>query len=384
MFQASTTPVRPINLFLIAVGLLLFLAACGSAEPETAIGLPEKEYTRLNADTFPDVISEEQQRLMAQTPYENEIVAIVSRLNALGLAPQFQLATEGELADLAAVGIPETVLEFYKVANPAEDQLLGGVNLIPASALVDFNQNTILGEVARLNEFVIIADTDEGDAFIMPRDGSGEQQSVYILNLDVQEGAVGEVFAAAHAFVAPSFNDFLSMYASGRLPFAYYQVEQGLEITGFGDAFQRYDDDSGRFGIEYPNNWIVMADPQQPNQINFVNPSFTDSPRRAIISVLVQPSGQNLERTIDASNAFMQEQEAVTDFTINQEQTVSVNGLLGLEQLVSYQVGETEIVQRMVYLQDAQRVYVIGMASQPEEQKRLNDAFEYVLRSFES
>jgi hypothetical protein len=157
-----------------------------------------------------------------------EIAALKSWLRERGEANVLRPASHEDLEQLAQLGVPAVVREFFALAEPGKLIESEGVFLVPIAQLVDANQNVVPGVAASRYGYVVIAKTVSGDAYCVDTnqpDGEG-QPPIYIVNHErVSEAATQAEVQQQSRLVSKTFREFLGRFVAETLPYDYYQAE---------------------------------------------------------------------------------------------------------------------------------------------------------------
>ncbi|MCA9955589.1 MAG: SMI1/KNR4 family protein [Anaerolineales bacterium] len=151
----------------------------------------------------------------------NEIIALAQRTNQ---AVQFGPAPVEALNWLAAQGIPDSVRQFYALAEPGRIVESEGVYLIPVAKMMDVNQHVVPGAFSSPFGYIVIAETVSGDAYcvnIHCADVAG-QPPIYLLNHErLGRDATVQDVRRNGRLVTNTFRQFLQRFAAGTLPYDY-------------------------------------------------------------------------------------------------------------------------------------------------------------------
>jgi hypothetical protein len=159
--------------------------------------------------------------------YANEIERLGSCRPSSGSGPALREAGEQDLAQFRQLGVPEAVIDFYVLAEPARIFEYKGIWLLPISEILKSNANAVPGVASSRYGLVVVASTVSGDAYCIDINTTDEQglPPVYIIcHEKVHEDASEvEVWAGSSLF-CKTFLEFLRRFVAGKLPYDYYQA----------------------------------------------------------------------------------------------------------------------------------------------------------------
>jgi hypothetical protein len=369
--MTSTRLIRNLCYFLLLIGV--GLSGCAAPADLPAV---ERVYATTPAGAAD-----------ADGPYQAEIEALEARLLNQGDSVALRPANAEGLAWLSGMGVPESVQSFYAAAEPAELIEIEGVYLEPIADLMDANANAFPGPVASGFGYVAVAETVNGDLYavnIHELDDEG-QPRVYIVDHNhVGEGASLQQLREHARPVAESFAGFLARLAAGHLPYDYSGSAEITDGETLPPPFIAYVDAAGRFEAEYPNTWIVVQEEGSPDEVYFVNPGSMD--QRVATGIIVQGASRDLGNVAEAADAYLRQQQGVSEFRLVEEVGVEVNGLRGIERLVTYTLAGEEtrqFSQRTVYLQHPEHTFVLNMTVLSETLEQNSLIFNQLLRTFQ-
>jgi hypothetical protein len=162
---------------------------------------------------------------MADFLYQTELDNLEALVQRQEKKARFQPARQAELDWLTEQGIPDSVRQFYEVAEPTRTVESEGVYLIPIAKMMDVNNNVVPGAVTSQFGYIVIAETVSGDAFcvnIHSLDADG-QPPIYFANHErLVTGATIDDLRKNTRQVTPTFRQFLQRFAAGKLPYDYF------------------------------------------------------------------------------------------------------------------------------------------------------------------
>jgi hypothetical protein len=130
----------------------------------------------------------------------------------------FSPAEETDLESLDQLGMPESVISFYREYAPIETIELHEVRLWDIAHLLEENHNYHPGAEVHDLGYLVIAGNRAGDVFCLDLGESGDSDppSVVLLPHKVQVGSHDRALVEGQSHpVADSFDEFLGMFARG-------------------------------------------------------------------------------------------------------------------------------------------------------------------------
>ena len=130
----------------------------------------------------------------------------------------FQPAARADLTKLARLGVPESILAFYREFEP-EDCVEGQVRLWNIEHIVQENTDLTPGYVVQPLGYVVFATTLCGDTYCFDLTGSqrGEIPIVLISHETIGEGMTLDEVQKVAKPIARSLNEFLQQFASNEI-----------------------------------------------------------------------------------------------------------------------------------------------------------------------
>ena len=132
----------------------------------------------------------------------------------------FAPAEEDDLVSLDQLGMPESVMEFYRERAPIDVIEVGDTRLFPIAQLLEENQSYSPGAEVHEHNYIVIAGNREGDAFCLDLGPAREEDPPSVVRLAHDFRAVShsrvEVEEAAKP-ISDTFEDFLDALAGGRI-----------------------------------------------------------------------------------------------------------------------------------------------------------------------
>jgi hypothetical protein len=125
-------------------------------------------------------------------------------------------ASRPDLEKLAALGVPEDLMAFYRRFEPTECADLGDVRLWPITEIVGENTDFVPGAYLFPKGFVVFSTTSFGDTFCFRR--SVRDSGVLLFSHEIwYEELSPSAVASYGTTVAANFGDFLEMALSDTL-----------------------------------------------------------------------------------------------------------------------------------------------------------------------
>jgi hypothetical protein len=154
------------------------------------------------------------------SPY-GRIARLIARLQDRDREDLFGPAEETDLEMLQQLGVPETVLEFYREHAPVEALEFEGVRLWDAPQILEENRDYHPGSEVHELGYVAVAGNRGGDMYCLDLGEwrNEETPRVVLVRHQVELGARDRALVESQALpVAESFDEFLLLLAKGGLP----------------------------------------------------------------------------------------------------------------------------------------------------------------------
>jgi|GEM_PF-4210610 len=145
-----------------------------------------------------------------------------------------------------------------------------------------------------------------------------------------------------------------------------------------------YKDHDARFEIYYPDTWKLVRSTNAADTIHFVKLAIGDEVNHAAVTVIVQGVARNLATVAETARQTIQTQPGVAQLMLLSEQGVEVNGLRGIEQVLTFSLAGKTMTQRLIYLQHSSYTFAISLTVEPEQLASYTPTFETMLRSFKA
>lgn len=156
----------------------------------------------------------------SSSPY-GRIARLIAQAQGRGRGDLFAPAEEIDLESLQQLGIPETVLEFYREHAPVEALDFEDVRLWDAPHILEENHNYHPGSEVHELGYVVVAGNRGGDMYCLDLGEwrSEETPRVVLVPHDVELGARDRALVERQTLpVAESFDEFLLLLARGGTP----------------------------------------------------------------------------------------------------------------------------------------------------------------------
>jgi hypothetical protein len=153
------------------------------------------------------------------SPYAR-IARLIAQTRERDREDLFAPAEETDLEALEQLGIPETVLEFYREHAPVEALDFEDVRLWDAPHILEENRDYHPGSEAHELGYVVVAGNGSGDLYCLDLGEwrSEETPRVVLVPHDVEVGARDRALVERQTLpVAESFDEFLLLLARGGL-----------------------------------------------------------------------------------------------------------------------------------------------------------------------
>ena len=153
----------------------------------------------------------------ANSPYAR-ITRLIARMQERDREDLFAPAEETDLESLQQLGIPETVLEFYRDLAPVEALEFEEVRLWDAAHILEENRDFHPGSEVHELGYVAVAGNRGGDMYCLDLGEwrSEETPRVVLVPHDVELGARDRTLVEHQTLpVAESFDEFLLLLARG-------------------------------------------------------------------------------------------------------------------------------------------------------------------------
>ena len=149
------------------------------------------------------------------------ITRLIARTQDSDPADLFAPAEETDLESLQQLGLPESVLEFYRRYSPVEAIEFEEVRVWDAAHVLEENHNYHPGSEVHELGYVVVAGNRRGDMYCLDLGEwhSEDAPRVVLVPRDVDLGARDRALVERQTLpVAESFDDFLLLLARGAPP----------------------------------------------------------------------------------------------------------------------------------------------------------------------
>ena len=148
----------------------------------------------------------------------NEYAEVVARISE-ATGAQFVPASEKQMAELKELGLPESILAFYRSYAPRRI-VDGQVHLWPAWEAPGVNANTPLGAAVSRHGYILFADTYGGDPYafdLNETDADGQPRIVLFSHEAYYEDCSRDDVNRLAKPVAGSLREFLQQFVEERV-----------------------------------------------------------------------------------------------------------------------------------------------------------------------
>jgi hypothetical protein len=145
----------------------------------------------------------------------------------------------------------------------------------------------------------------------------------------------------------------------------------------------RYEDDTVPFAIDLPSDWFIGQLDRDEYALLATSSNKVSEPRAAI-AVVVEPLDEQttLSDGIATAESTFRAQSGIDGFRVDLARTASVNGVAAEERLYSYDLAQTPVRQRTLYVRSQSNLYAISLIAPPSLSARYDAVFSDVLASF--
>ncbi len=149
------------------------------------------------------------------------IARILARACACEIEDILSPAEESDIDALTALGLPDSVLDFYREYAPIESLVIDDARIWSAPQVIEENRDFPPG--ADIHELGFVAVANHGDGAVycvdLGADGRSDPPSIVAFSGVVRTGGKSrEVVEAQSRPVADTFDEFLQFVARGELP----------------------------------------------------------------------------------------------------------------------------------------------------------------------
>jgi hypothetical protein len=130
----------------------------------------------------------------------------------------FRTASPVELAKLEALGVPESILAFYREFEPS-DCAEGQVRLWPIEHVLEENEAYVPGAYASKHGYIVFATTLCGDTFCfdLTQRGQAEPRIVLLSHEVINEDTTAAEISRLAKPVAQTLHEFLQQFVRGEI-----------------------------------------------------------------------------------------------------------------------------------------------------------------------
>lgn len=155
---------------------------------------------------------------------ENDEYAVLVERVVKAVGGSFAPAKESELAKLVELGLPESVLSFYRQHSPSNrDRMESMVVMLPAWQIPGLIENTDLAEALSRYGYVMFAETAGGDpyTFNLSKNGPAGSPQIELISHEVYPDKFSKVEDVERVAltVAADLKEFLKLVAEEEIEF---------------------------------------------------------------------------------------------------------------------------------------------------------------------
>jgi SMI1 / KNR4 family (SUKH-1) len=131
---------------------------------------------------------------------------------------EFRTASPLQLAKLGTLGVPESILAFYREHEPSECAQ-GQVRLWPIEQVLEENEAYVPGAYASKQGYIVFATTLCGDTycFDLTQQGQAQPRIVLLSHEVIHEDTTAAEMSRLAKPVAPSLHEFLQQFIRGEV-----------------------------------------------------------------------------------------------------------------------------------------------------------------------
>ena len=156
---------------------------------------------------------------------------------------------------------------------------------------------------------------------------------------------------------------------------------------------QRYVDPAGRYSISYPSAWLIAPSDTDGFDVFFVENSSDNSTVQSYFALSTQPNKVSLSTFGEYALEGAQSQPGLSNFSLVAEKNIIVNGIDGLEHIMTYSMQQTAsdatiteraLAHRSAILQNEFHTYSISLIVFQDQLQAYTPTFDAVLTSFQT
>jgi len=146
---------------------------------------------------------------------------------------------------------------------------------------------------------------------------------------------------------------------------------------------QLYIDPAGLYSISYPKTWQIAPSDVAGFDVFFVQNSSDGATIQSYFAISTEQT--NVELSTFGSNALkgIQDQDGLSQFELIAEQSINVNGLQGLQHVMTYSMQETPLAHRAAILHNPEHTFSISLIVFKDQLQEYKSTYDAVLRSFQ-
>ncbi|MDH4198977.1 MAG: SMI1/KNR4 family protein [Spirochaetia bacterium] len=150
--------------------------------------------------------------------YEEQLQLIKKNLSAHNEKVEFHEASHHDLFYLQSCNIPESIIEFYRTAEPDDVVEINDARIWPVSILKLENEKMEPGKTLFPFGFFVIGTTLYGDCYCLNLNSKKKDAEVILACHDEVDAYNSiENILSSIKFVAPSFQHFLTLFSKSKL-----------------------------------------------------------------------------------------------------------------------------------------------------------------------
>lgn len=146
---------------------------------------------------------------------------------------------------------------------------------------------------------------------------------------------------------------------------------------------QLYIDPQGRYSVKYPKAWVVAPSDVEGFDAFFVENSSDGETIQSYLALSSAQTATDLNHFGKAALAGVQDQDGIANFELQTERAISVNGLAGLEHIMTYAIQDRPLAHRAAIIQEPNHIYSVSLVVYADQLQSYKPAFDAVLQSFQ-
>jgi len=161
-------------------------------------------------------------------------------------------------------------------------------------------------------------------------------------------------------------------------------VDSGNQTTNqtSGIATKSYTNDTAGYSFEYPENWQKM-DLNNTKGVGFIDRATNTNVIISTFQSGKEPTDQELETAIDEIlSSYNQTIKGIEGLEKVSGNTVTINGVKGVDIVYKYSINSREVQQRQVWLFKGETGYILTFTADPSEYGEQSKYFDVIINSF--